>query len=78
MNSIRAEVPGRQLEGWSDRYEKARTWNVLSFRFVRDWLAANTPRNEGRARVRAFRSTPSRHVSCWVASPEFFDTFPAS
>jgi len=35
--------PKRQIEGWSDRYEKARTWNVLSFRYVRDWLAANTP-----------------------------------
>ncbi len=33
----------RQIQGWSDRYEKARTWNVPSFRRVRDWLAANTP-----------------------------------
>jgi aminoglycoside phosphotransferase (APT) family kinase protein len=33
----------RQIEGWSDRYEKARTWNVPRFRYVRDWLAANTP-----------------------------------
>ncbi|QRK06805.1 phosphotransferase family protein [Archangium violaceum] len=35
--------PRRQIEGWSDRYEKARTWNVPSFRFVRDWLEANIP-----------------------------------
>ena len=35
--------PRRQVEGWSDRYEKARTWNVTSFRYVRDWLRANTP-----------------------------------
>lgn len=33
----------RQVEGWSDRYEKARTWNVPSFRRVRAWLAANVP-----------------------------------
>jgi aminoglycoside phosphotransferase (APT) family kinase protein len=33
----------RQIEGWSDRYEKARTWNVPRFSYVRDWLAANTP-----------------------------------
>lgn len=35
--------PRRQIEGWSERYEKARTWNVPSFRFVREWLAVNTP-----------------------------------
>jgi aminoglycoside phosphotransferase (APT) family kinase protein len=33
----------RQVEGWSDRYVKARTWNVPSFARVRDWLAANAP-----------------------------------
>jgi aminoglycoside phosphotransferase (APT) family kinase protein len=33
----------RQIEGWSDRYEKARTWNVPSFRYVRDWLREHTP-----------------------------------
>jgi aminoglycoside phosphotransferase (APT) family kinase protein len=26
----------RQIEGWSDRYEKARTWNVPRFAYVRD------------------------------------------
>jgi aminoglycoside phosphotransferase (APT) family kinase protein len=38
-----AGYPRRQIEGWSDRYEKARTWNVPSFRFVRDWLKAHIP-----------------------------------
>lgn len=33
----------RQVEGWDDRYEKARTWNVPSYRKVRRWLKANTP-----------------------------------
>lgn len=33
----------RQIAGWSDRYQKARTWNVPSYRFVRRWLAENTP-----------------------------------
>lgn len=33
----------RQVEGWSGRYQKARTWNVPSFAKVRAWLAANTP-----------------------------------
>jgi aminoglycoside phosphotransferase (APT) family kinase protein len=35
--------PRRQVEGWSDRYEKARTWNVPSFQYVRDWLRERTP-----------------------------------
>lgn len=33
----------RQIEGWSDRYQKARTWNVPSYNRVRAWLKANTP-----------------------------------
>jgi aminoglycoside phosphotransferase (APT) family kinase protein len=33
----------RQVEGWSERYEKARTWNVPSYRYVRAWLAEHTP-----------------------------------
>lgn len=33
----------RQVEGWSERYAKARTWNVPRFRAVVDWLKANTP-----------------------------------
>jgi aminoglycoside phosphotransferase (APT) family kinase protein len=37
----------RQIEGWSDRYEKARTWNVPRFSYVRDWLRAQTPDDAG-------------------------------
>jgi aminoglycoside phosphotransferase (APT) family kinase protein len=33
----------RQIDGWCDRYVKARTWNVPSCRRVRRWLAENTP-----------------------------------
>ena len=33
----------RQVEGWSERYLKAKTWNVPSFKRVRDWLQANIP-----------------------------------
>lgn len=33
----------RQVEGWTDRYQKARTWNVPSFRYVCEWLRAHTP-----------------------------------
>lgn len=33
----------RQVEGWTDRYQKARTWNVPSFGKVTAWLKANTP-----------------------------------
>ncbi len=39
--------PRRQIEGWSERYEKARTWNVPRFRYVMDWLKANTPDDAG-------------------------------
>jgi aminoglycoside phosphotransferase (APT) family kinase protein len=35
--------PQRQISGWSDRYEKARTWNVPAMKRTREWLAANTP-----------------------------------
>mgnify|MGYP004417264689 FL=1 len=33
----------RQVEGWNARYEKARTLNVPSFKFVRKWLLKNIP-----------------------------------
>jgi aminoglycoside phosphotransferase (APT) family kinase protein len=33
----------RQIDGWSDRYGKARTWNVPAFKKVIGWLKANTP-----------------------------------
>lgn len=35
--------PRRQVEGWADRYTKARTWNVPTFARVIDWLKAHTP-----------------------------------
>lgn len=35
----------RQIEGWSDRYRKARTWNVPSFEGVMSWLHAHTPQD---------------------------------
>lgn len=35
--------PRRQIQGWSDRYEKALTWNVPRFHRVREWLKANIP-----------------------------------
>ncbi len=37
----------RQVEGWSDRYERAHTWNVPRFRRVMRWLAANQPADSG-------------------------------
>jgi len=33
----------RQIDGWSDRYRKARTDNVPAYTEVMDWLAANQP-----------------------------------
>jgi len=33
----------RQVEGWSDRYRKARTWNVPRLESVMSWLAARAP-----------------------------------
>lgn len=33
----------RQVDGWSDRYDKARTWNVPRFTKVIAWLKAHTP-----------------------------------
>jgi aminoglycoside phosphotransferase (APT) family kinase protein len=33
----------RQIEGWSDRYLKARTWNTPSYRYVRAWLHDHIP-----------------------------------
>jgi aminoglycoside phosphotransferase (APT) family kinase protein len=39
--------PRRQVEGWSERYLKARTWNVPSFSYVRRWLAERVPADVG-------------------------------
>lgn len=36
----------RQIAGWSDRYRKAKTWNVPAARNIMDWLAANIPETE--------------------------------
>jgi aminoglycoside phosphotransferase (APT) family kinase protein len=33
----------RQIEGWSDRYARARTWNAPRFRRIIAWLTANAP-----------------------------------
>lgn len=33
----------RQIDGWTARYDKARTWNAPRFRYVMDWLRANRP-----------------------------------
>jgi len=33
----------RQVEGWDARYEKAKTLNVPSFKYVRHWLKDNIP-----------------------------------
>lgn len=40
----------RQVEGWSDRYRRARTWNVPRFEAVMSWLSRNTP-DDGPHRV---------------------------
>ena len=37
----------RQIEGWCDRYRKARTWNVGRFEGVMAWLAARAPEDSG-------------------------------
>jgi aminoglycoside phosphotransferase (APT) family kinase protein len=36
----------RQVEGWSDRYRRARTWNVPRAEGLMTWLAANIPEHE--------------------------------
>lgn len=33
----------RQVDGWSERYTRARTWNVPSFAGVIEWLQKNVP-----------------------------------
>ncbi len=33
----------RQIEGWSTRFGKAKTWNVMAGRYVMDWLAERIP-----------------------------------
>ncbi len=41
----------RQVEGWTERYRRARTWNVGSFEGVMRWLAANQPEDRTHALV---------------------------
>lgn len=36
----------RQIEGWSERYKKARTWNVPKCSYVMNWLKENLPAEE--------------------------------
>ncbi|MFN8296407.1 MAG: phosphotransferase family protein [Chitinophagales bacterium] len=36
----------RQITGWSERYKKAKTWNVPKFKKVMNWLKANVPTEE--------------------------------
>ena len=36
----------RQIEGWTHRYAKAKTWNVPSGKYVSQWLADNIPAKE--------------------------------
>ena len=36
----------RQIDGWSERYKKAKTWNVPSCNYVIDWLKENLPAKE--------------------------------
>jgi len=36
----------RQIQGWSERFTKAKTWNVPSGKFVMNWLTANMPQDE--------------------------------
>jgi aminoglycoside phosphotransferase (APT) family kinase protein len=38
---------GRQVAGWSERYRRARTWNVPSFERVMRWLKAEQPPDAG-------------------------------
>lgn len=33
----------RQIDGWTERYKKAKTWNVPSCNYVMDYLKANIP-----------------------------------
>ena len=41
----------RQVQGWNDRYERARTSDVSEFTVVRDWLADHIPADSGRYSV---------------------------
>ena len=36
----------RQIDGWTERYQKAKTWNVPSCNYVMDYLKSNVPQKE--------------------------------
>lgn len=36
----------RQIQGWSERYRKAKTWNVPAATSIMDWLHTNMPKQE--------------------------------
>lgn len=36
----------RQIDGWTERYKKAKTWNVPSCNYVMGWLKASIPTEE--------------------------------
>jgi aminoglycoside phosphotransferase (APT) family kinase protein len=36
----------RQIEGWCNRYEKVKTWNVPSATYIKDYLKQNMPKTE--------------------------------
>lgn len=37
----------RQIEGWTERYARARTWNVLPMKRITRWLAERMPADSG-------------------------------
>jgi aminoglycoside phosphotransferase (APT) family kinase protein len=41
----------RQIDGWTERYERARTWNVPRFTRVIAWLDAHTPSDVGQCLI---------------------------
>jgi aminoglycoside phosphotransferase (APT) family kinase protein len=41
----------RQIGGWCTRYEKAKTWNVPSFDFVKNYLKKNIPNTEDKCLI---------------------------
>jgi aminoglycoside phosphotransferase (APT) family kinase protein len=53
----------RQIDGWSNRYTRAWTWNVPSGQRIMRWLAANQPgRKESVSLTTTFGST----TWCWM------------
>ena len=42
-NTLDQLIALHQVDGWSDRYEKAQTWNVPRYTDIRAWLKQHTP-----------------------------------